>query len=252
MTNNVNELKSQSLAFTSLILYDASVEAIEKILLEKTNEYKTFFYNTGLIINIENVEEIPEISVIKDIVTKYNFILIGFSGVKKNDTKIKIFNAGYPVFNAVGAKDIISPVNNNQQTAKVQQTQQVQTKVVEKIVEKIVPATQKDTLFLRETIRSGQKIYNKDYHNLIIIGDVNEGAEVYADGNIIIEGKLEGRAVAGAKGETTAHIICNSFDPRLVSIAGVYQLGENISEDLIKARVDIRYEEDNLKYEKLK
>ena len=51
------------------------------------------------------------------------------------------------------------------------------------------------TKFVYSTIRSGMKIqYNG---NLVIIGDVNPGAEVIATGNIIVMGALRGIAHGG-------------------------------------------------------
>lgn len=50
------------------------------------------------------------------------------------------------------------------------------------------------------TLRSGQKIESD--HSLVIVGDVNSGAEVVAGGDIIVLGKLRGVAHAGAYDET--------------------------------------------------
>src|SRR5438128_6155162 len=45
-----------------------------------------------------------------------------------------------------------------------------------------------DTLFLRRTIRSGQAIHHTS--NIIVVGDVNPGAEIVAGGDIIVWGVL--------------------------------------------------------------
>jgi septum site-determining protein MinC len=60
-------------------------------------------------------------------------------------------------------------------------------------------------LFLRRTIRSGQKVQYPGH--ITIIGDVNPGAEVVAGGDVMIWGKLRGTVHAGAKGGDSA-IVC--------------------------------------------
>ena len=57
-----------------------------------------------------------------------------------------------------------------------------------------------DARILYTTLRSGQKIESE--HSIVIIGDVNSGAEVIAGGDIIVLGTLRGVAHAGAYDET--------------------------------------------------
>ncbi|MDS4015722.1 MAG: septum site-determining protein MinC [Candidatus Accumulibacter sp.] len=78
------------------------------------------------------------------------------------------------------------------------------------------------TLFIDRPLRSGQQVYARG-SNLVILGAVNAGAEVIADGSIHIYAPLRGRALAGAAGDTGARILCTRFDAELVSIAGLYR-----------------------------
>src|SRR5216683_2568897 len=57
------------------------------------------------------------------------------------------------------------------------------------------PRDSDDTLFLRRTVRSGQAIHHAS--NIIILGDVNPGAEIVASGDIIVWGVLRGMVHAG-------------------------------------------------------
>lgn len=75
------------------------------------------------------------------------------------------------------------------------------------------------TKFYRKTIRSGQVI--KYGGNVIIIGDVNPGSEVYAAGNIIVLGNLKGNVHAGNTGNTKAIIAAFSLQPKILQIANV-------------------------------
>ena len=57
-----------------------------------------------------------------------------------------------------------------------------------------------DTLLWRGTCRSGTTVHNSG--NLVVLGDVNPGAEVTATGDILIFGKLRGLAHAGVGGSS--------------------------------------------------
>ena len=64
--------------------------------------------------------------------------------------------------------------------------------------------------------------------DLVVIGTVSPGAEIYADGNITVYGALRGRAFAGGHDNIAAHIYCYELDAELVSIAGFYQDKEQL------------------------
>jgi len=74
-----------------------------------------------------------------------------------------------------------------------------------------------DTILLKGTLRSGQRKWHRG--NIVIIGDVNPGAEVVATGDIVILGKLRGVAHAGAEGDTAAEIIALDLHPIQLRIA---------------------------------
>lgn len=61
------------------------------------------------------------------------------------------------------------------------------------------------TMVLKRQLRSGQRVYARNA-DLIVIGAVSRGAEIIADGNIHVYGPLRGRAIAGARGNTSARI----------------------------------------------
>lgn len=73
------------------------------------------------------------------------------------------------------------------------------------------------TKFIKNTIRSGQKIaYNG---NIVVIGDVNSGAELIASGNIVVLGVLRGIAHAGSSGNKKAFIASYIMQPSILRIA---------------------------------
>ena len=76
-----------------------------------------------------------------------------------------------------------------------------------------------ETKYIGYSLRSGQV---EEYSgSLVIIGDVNAGAEVTAGGNIFVLGALRGVAHAGAGGNTNAIIAANYIEPTQLRIANV-------------------------------
>lgn len=65
-----------------------------------------------------------------------------------------------------------------------------------------------DTLFLRRTIRSGQAIHH--HSNIVVLGDVNHGAELVAGGDIVVWGVLRGMVHAGYPDNENA-LVCSLF-----------------------------------------
>ena len=106
------------------------------------------------------------------------------------------------------------------------------------------------TILRAEPVRSGQQIYASG-GDLILLAAVGAGAEVLADGNIHVYGPLRGRAIAGAAGDTSARIFCQSLDAELLSIAGYYCVSEAIEPQFLKQRVQISLAGDRLVFERL-
>ncbi|MES2998338.1 MAG: septum site-determining protein MinC [Pseudomonadota bacterium] len=80
---------------------------------------------------------------------------------------------------------------------------------------------------ITQQVRSGQQIYAKN-SDLIVLASVSPGAELLADGNIHIYGRLKGRALAGITGNPNTHIFCKNLEAELVAIAGHYWLSEDL------------------------
>lgn len=72
-------------------------------------------------------------------------------------------------------------------------------------------------LYLRQHLRSGQTVSHKGH--LVIIGDVNPGAEVMAEGDVTVWGALRGIAHAGIGGNTDAEIRALKLQPIQIRIA---------------------------------
>ncbi|MGC1379952.1 MAG: septum site-determining protein MinC, partial [Candidatus Baltobacteraceae bacterium] len=60
------------------------------------------------------------------------------------------------------------------------------------------------TLYHAATLRGGQTLHHTG--NIVVVGDVNPGAELIATGDILVFGRLAGIAHAGAQGDESARI----------------------------------------------
>ncbi|MBW6408829.1 septum site-determining protein MinC [Clostridium weizhouense] len=75
------------------------------------------------------------------------------------------------------------------------------------------------TKFIRRTIRGGQSISYQG--NIVIIGDINSGAEVHAGGNVIVLGAIRGCVNAGNTGNKKSVIAAFLLEPEILKIADV-------------------------------
>ncbi|OYW15199.1 MAG: septum site-determining protein MinC [Hydrogenophilales bacterium 12-64-6] len=84
------------------------------------------------------------------------------------------------------------------------------------------PSATAPTRIIDKPLRSGQRVYAAG-GDIVVLAAVNPGAEVIADGSIHVYAPLKGRALAGARGDTSARIFTTHLEAELVSIAGVYR-----------------------------
>ncbi|MFO7743293.1 MAG: septum site-determining protein MinC [Anaerolineae bacterium] len=74
------------------------------------------------------------------------------------------------------------------------------------------------SVVVRRTLRSGQSLRHPGH--VVVIGDVNPGAEVVAGGSIVVWGRLRGLVHAGALGDEEAVICALELAPTQLRIAG--------------------------------
>lgn len=98
-----------------------------------------------------------------------------------------------------------------------------------------------ETKFHRGSLRSGNKVEYEG--SLVILGDVNAGAEVVAGDNVIVLGILRGLAHAGAKGNKKAIIAAAQIESPQIRIANVVKEMEKQDESQRKTYAYIEKEE---------
>jgi septum site-determining protein MinC len=75
-----------------------------------------------------------------------------------------------------------------------------------------------DAVLVRRTMRSGRSVRHAG--NVVVLGDVNPGAEIMASGDVIVWGRLRGVVHAGAEGDTSAVVCALDLAPTQLRIAG--------------------------------
>jgi len=86
--------------------------------------------------------------------------------------------------------------------------------------------SEKEFLIVRKILRSGQSI---EFHgNVILIGDVNEGAEIKVGGSLFVFGVLRGSVMAGIDSGKDAIVVATNLKPERLQI-GDFILNEDIS-----------------------
>ena len=79
--------------------------------------------------------------------------------------------------------------------------------------------TDETALFLNKTLRSGTRVEFAGH--IVVIGDVNPGAELDAEGSVVVWGRLRGSVAAGTKGNENAVVCALDLSPMRL------QLGEH-------------------------
>lgn len=72
-------------------------------------------------------------------------------------------------------------------------------------------------IFIRRTMRSGFKVAFQGH--VLVLGDVNPGAEIVATGSVVVWGRLRGTVHAGAEGDQAAVVCALDLSPTQLRIA---------------------------------
>lgn len=80
-----------------------------------------------------------------------------------------------------------------------------------------------DTLVIHRSLRSGQRISHPG--DVLVLGNVHDGSEVVASGNVCVFGRLSGVVHAGSDGDDGRFITADNFNARQIRI------GSKVSND---------------------
>lgn len=89
--------------------------------------------------------------------------------------------------------------------------------------------------FFEGVVKPGKRI-ESDSH-MILVGDVMEGGEICAAGNVVVFGRLMGNVIAGAGGSHDAYILALDFMPKNIAIAEVFREDTEYDGGMKKAKL---------------
>ena len=177
---------------------------IESLLNSKVAQSKSFFQNTPFAIDVREVdqEEKCTLKFLENVSACFKasgMVPIGFI-INNRELKTQLAKAGYNILKSGKTKEVTATDEAKYTSAKIIST----------------------------PVRTGQSITARDC-DVIVTANVNNGAEIIADGSIVVYGRIGGRVLAGSSGNKDARIICKDLQAELVSIAGKYVILNNES-----------------------
>lgn len=228
------DLKGSILSLTVLKLHTSDIEITKQAIDKKISQAPDFFAGIPVVLEpeVETLEP-TYLALLLEFLNQKQMIPIGIR-TSNEAMKEQASYAGLAVF---------SEESNLKKRTKAKKDKPAETESTEE-------AGLKTAMVINHAVRSGQQIYAKD-RDLIVMGSVNAGAEVIADGSVHIYGAVRGKVFAGSQGETKARIFAQKMDPELLCIAGLYQLSEDIAEEHKQGFTEVSLLNDQLSFKAL-
>jgi len=172
---------------------DAAFSAIEAQLLKKLKNSDKFLAGVEVILDTgERVLNTDECGKLKEIITGKFGLVVSNVRCRSEESRTAVEEIGWNFEH----RDLTEFEAKEKRKA---------------LVRKPPDEKENDTVLIKRTFRSGQKELHRA--NVVIVGDVNPGAEVVATGDVVVMGALRGVAHAGADGDDSAVIIALDLSP---------------------------------------
>lgn len=228
--NKIIDLKGSILSLTVLKLYSNDIEQTKQALSDKINQAPDFFVGIPVVLEpqVDNLDP-TFLALMVEFLHQKQMLPIG---IRTQDETLKE-HANYAGLAVFGEESQVKKRPQQQESKECAEAPGLKTALV-----------------VQNAVRSGQQVYAKD-RDLIVLGSVNPGAEVIADGNVHVYGTIRGKVFAGSQGETSARIFAQKLDPELVCIAGLYQLAEDIEPAHKNGFIEVSLRNDQLNFKLL-
>ena len=209
----VFQLKGSMLAITVMELAHNDLERLDTQLAEKVAQAPAFFGNTPLVLALDKLPEGEgdiDLEQLMQVCRRHGLRTLAIRASRERDVSAAEA-LDLPVLPPSGARE--RPIE-----------------LAPKAPPKPTEPERKPTRIITTPVRGGQQIYAQG-GDLVVMAAVSAGAELLADGNIHVYGPMRGRALAGAKGDTSARIFCKQMGAEMLSIAGQYKVSEDLRRD---------------------
>ncbi|AKD39232.1 septum site-determining protein MinC [Pasteurella multocida subsp. multocida OH4807] len=220
MAQDIVEFRTGQFSSIFITLNSASLTTIKRSLAKKIKSSPSIFQNIAVIIQFTPTLEKMDLTALKALFAEFNIQIIGVSDWQNHLQKELILTANLPLLGKSGELSDILP-----------EPRYLPVKII------------------HQDVQAKQVIYAKN-SDLIIHGNVEAGAEVAADGNVHIYGKLLGRAMAGVN-TNTGSVYTQYLDAEFVAVSSRFLYQEKIPSEYRHQAVRIFAEKDKLNFQYL-
>jgi len=213
------DFKSATLYAVRIVLHDHDLEALIATLDQRMRDAGSFFENEPVVVDASGLEETVDWKALLQALRGHALHPIGVVASGANLEAARASGLALVDLSAAPVRPASTPAPDKEVPVVAPSAPPAQG------AQDAAPAVAPAAMIINRQLRSGQRIYARNT-DLIVIGVVGQGAEVIADGNIHVYGPLRGKAMAGARGDTSARIFTTQLNPELLAIAGVYRVIE--------------------------
>ena len=228
LAHNTIQFKGGLYTLTTLNILDNNLFLLDGQLKEKISQAPMFFHNAPIIADLKIIntkELVIDLAELKTLLLKNNFILVALQNATA-EQRATAETLGLAILRATSQE-------------------KTSLEVKPAITHETADLPTNKSLIISHPVRSGEQVFAA-HGDLIVVASVSNGAELLAEGNIHIYGTLRGRALAGINGNQDARIFCKNLEAELVSIAGEYQISEDIEKQAWKVPAMISIKEGRL------
>ncbi len=209
------EIKSASLPLVSFVMKSADIALVAQDLQTRLGDTPDFFDNDPVLVDLQHLDDQAGPLDLPALVQ----LLRSF---RMNPVALRPSNAVHEAAATLAGLFLTTEARTLPQNPVTQEVVR-EVEVIREVVREV--ASDGTAMVVDKPLRSGQHVYAKG-RDLVMLAMVNPGAEIMADGHIHVYAPLRGKAIAGAKGDTSARIFTNSLEAELLSIAGVYRTSD--------------------------
>ena len=209
------EIKSASLPLVSFVLKSADITLIAQDLQTRLGDTPDFFDNDPVLVDLQHLDDQAgplDLPALLQLLRSF----------RMNPVALRPNNAAHEAAATLAGLFLTSEARTLPATPSTHEVVR-EVEVIREVVREV--AASSTAMVIDKPLRSGQHVYAKG-RDLVVLAMVNPGAEIMADGHIHVYAPLRGKAIAGAKGDTSARIFANSLEAELLSIAGVYRTSD--------------------------
>ena len=209
------EIKSASLPLVSFVMKSADIALVAQDLQTRLGDTPDFFDNDPVLVDLQHLDDQAGPLDLPALVQ----LLRSF---RMNPVALRPSNAVHEAAATLAGLFLTTEARTLPQNPVTQEVVR-EVEVIREVVREV--ASGGTAMVVDKPLRSGQHVYAKG-RDLVMLAMVNPGAEIMADGHIHVYAPLRGKAIAGAKGDTSARIFTNNLEAELLSIAGVYRTSD--------------------------